>query len=66
MAAVLAALWEAGAQVKLLGSYPEWQGEQVVAPFDQPPMASVRRSRSEVEQTRHCSSVGRTPAGSGR
>lgn len=41
MAAVVESLWEAGAQVKLLGSYPEWAGEQVVAPFDQAPLASV-------------------------
>jgi len=50
MAAVLDALWTAGAQVKLLGSYPEWQGEQVVAPFDQPPMASVGSLSSDAER----------------
>jgi prephenate dehydratase len=41
MTAVIEALWEAGAQIKLLGSYPEWEGEHVVAPFDRPPLASV-------------------------
>ena len=41
MTAVIEALWEAGAQIKLLGSYPEWEGEHVVAPFDQPPLASI-------------------------
>lgn len=50
MVAVVAALWEAGAQVKLLGSYPEWQGDQVVAPFDRPPLASIGPESSESEQ----------------
>jgi len=50
MASVVEALWAAGAQVKLLGSYPEWEGEQVVAPFDQPPLASVGPLSSAEEQ----------------
>lgn len=50
MGAVIRALWEAGAQVKLLGSYPEWQGEQVVAPFDQPPQASVGMFSTDAER----------------
>ena len=51
MTKVVEALWEAGAQVKLLGSYPEWQGDQVVAPFDQPPLASVGGQSSESERS---------------
>ncbi|MEJ7583499.1 MAG: prephenate dehydratase domain-containing protein [Acidimicrobiales bacterium] len=50
MAAVVRALWDAGAQVKMLGSYPEWQGEQVVAPFDHLPQASVGSLSSEAER----------------
>lgn len=50
MAAVVEALWDAGAQVKLLGSYPEWEGEQVVAPFDQPPLASVGLHSTDVDR----------------
>ncbi len=50
MAAVVNALWAAGAQVKLLGSYPEWDGEQVVAPFDRAPMASVGPLSSDAER----------------
>lgn len=50
MAAVIRALWDEGAQVKLLGSYPEWQGEQVVAPFDQPPQASVGALSTDEER----------------
>ena len=37
-------------QVKLLGSYPEWQGEQVVAPFDRPPLASIGGLSSDAER----------------
>ncbi len=59
MTAVVEALWAAGAQVKLLGSYPEWQGEQVVAPFDQPPLASIGSHSSAVERAALVS--GRTP-----
>lgn len=36
MAAVVAELWDAGAEVKVFGSYPIWDHEQVVAPFDEP------------------------------
>ena len=50
MVAVVEALWAAGAQVKFLGSYPEWQGEQVVAPFDQLPQASVGSLSSDAER----------------
>ena len=34
-------LWDKGARVKVLGSYPAWTGDQVMTPFDTLPTASV-------------------------
>jgi prephenate dehydratase len=34
-------LWDKGARVKVLGSFPAWTGDQVVTPFDSMPAASV-------------------------
>jgi len=34
-------LWEKGARVKVLGSFPAWTGDQVMTPFDTLPTASV-------------------------
>jgi len=34
-------LWDKGARVKVLGSFPAWMGDQVVTPFDSMPAASV-------------------------
>jgi hypothetical protein len=52
MASVIEALWDAGAQIKLLGSYPEWEGEHVVAPFDRPPLASIGSMSDEADRDR--------------
>jgi prephenate dehydratase len=46
----IGALWEAGAHVKLLGSYPEWDGEQVLAPFDAAPLSSVGPDSSDADR----------------
>jgi prephenate dehydratase len=51
MAAAIQALWAAGAQIKVVGSYPHWEGSQVVAPFVEPP-ASVGRQSSAAERGR--------------
>ena len=52
MTSVIEALWQAGAQIKLLGSYPEWEGEHVVAPFDRPPLASIGPMSDQGERDR--------------
>ena len=49
MAAAIGALWAAGAQIKVVGSYPQWAGDAVVAPFAEPP-ASVGRQSAEAER----------------
>jgi chorismate mutase/prephenate dehydratase len=49
MAAAIGELWRAGAQIKLVGSYPHWTGDHVVAPFGEPP-ASVGRQSPEAER----------------
>ncbi len=49
MAAAIGDLWAAGAQIKLVGSYPHWSGDQVVAPFGEPP-ASVGRQSAAAER----------------
>lgn len=49
MATVIAELWEAGAQVKVFGSYPVWEHEQVVAPFDEP-LGSVGPLSTDAER----------------
>jgi len=49
MTAAIEALWAAGAQIKVVGSYPHGDGAQVVAPFAEPP-ASVGRQSSEAER----------------
>ncbi|QYG92679.1 hypothetical protein HC251_09695 [Iamia sp. SCSIO 61187] len=49
MGAAIADLWAAGAQIKVVGSYPHWTGDQVVAPFSEPP-ASVGRQSSPSER----------------
>lgn len=49
MAAAIGDLWAAGAQIKVVGSYPQWTGDAVVAPFGEPP-ASVGRQSAEPER----------------
>jgi prephenate dehydratase len=45
-------LWEKGARVKVLGSFPAWTGDQVMTPFDSLPASSVGPSDSDDEQAR--------------
>lgn len=49
MADAIGQLWADGAQIKVVGSYPHWSGDQVVAPFAEPP-ASVGRQSSPAER----------------
>lgn len=51
MAAAIDALWSAGAQIRVLGSYPHWTGPQVVAPFGEPPASVGRQSPAEERRT---------------
>lgn len=43
-------LWEKGARVKVLGSFPAWTGDQVMTPFDALPTASVGPDDAPVDQ----------------
>jgi prephenate dehydratase len=45
-------LWDKGARVKVLGSFPAWTGDQVVTPFDSMPAASVGLDDGADAQTR--------------
>ncbi|MBI2710542.1 MAG: hypothetical protein HYX34_12755 [Actinobacteria bacterium] len=65
MRGAIEALWEAGAHIKLLGSYPEWEGEQVLAPFDVAPLASVGPDSPDEARSRLLRADGApAPAGS--
>ena len=57
--ATIRRLWEKGARIKVLGSYPAWTGDQVMTPFDALPAASVGPDDAEAEQAR----LLRPPAG---
>lgn len=50
--ATIRQLWDKGARVKVLGSYPAWSGDQVMTPFDALPAASVGPDDAESEQAR--------------
>jgi prephenate dehydratase len=50
--AALRRLWDKGARVKLLGSFPAWPGDQVMTPFDTLPMASVAGDDGGADQRR--------------
>jgi prephenate dehydratase len=45
-------LWDKGARVKVLGSFPAWTGDQVMTPFDSLPASSVGPDDSADEQQR--------------
>ena len=49
MRSAIEELWAAGAQIKVIGSYPHWTGDQVITPFAEPP-ASVGRQSTEAER----------------
>ncbi len=52
MQATVRQLWEKGARVKFLGSYPAWTGDQVMTPFDVLPAASVGPDDDVDDQAR--------------
>jgi prephenate dehydratase len=43
-------LWDKGARVKVLGSFPAWTGDQVMTPFDSLPASSVGPDDGADEQ----------------
>jgi prephenate dehydratase len=45
-------LWDKGARVKVLGSYPAWTGDQVMTPFDTLPTASIGPDDDTAAQAR--------------
>lgn len=45
-------LWDKGARVKVLGSFPAWTGDQVMTPFDSLPASSVGPADGNDEQAR--------------
>lgn len=50
--ATIRRLWEKGARVKVLGSFPAWTGDQVMTPFDALPTHSVGPDDAEGDQAR--------------
>jgi len=50
--ATIRRLWDKGARVKVLGSYPCWTGDLVMTPFDSLPAASVGPDDGEDDQAR--------------
>lgn len=50
--ATVGRLWEKGARVKVLGSFPAWTGDQVMTPFDALPTNSVGPDDLEGDQAR--------------
>lgn len=50
--ATIRRLWDKGARVKVLGSFPAWTGDQVMTPFDALPAASVGPDDDETDQAR--------------
>jgi prephenate dehydratase len=45
-------LWDKGARIKVLGSFPAWTGDQVMTPFDALPASSVGPDEADGEQAR--------------
>lgn len=52
LVATIRRLWDKGARVKVLGSYPAWTGDQVMTPFDTLPTASVGPADPTADQER--------------
>ena len=48
--ATIRRLWEKGARVKVLGSFPAWTGDEVMTPFDVLPTASVGPDDAAADQ----------------
>jgi prephenate dehydratase len=47
--ATIRRLWDKGARVKVLGSFPAWTGDQVMTPFDTLPTSSVGPQDTEAD-----------------
>jgi prephenate dehydratase len=50
--ATIRRLWDKGARVKVLGSFPAWTGDQVMTPFDALPTSSVGPDDDAEDQAR--------------
>jgi prephenate dehydratase len=50
--ATIRRLWDKGARIKVLGSFPAWTGDQVMTPFDALPAASVGPDEQGAEKQR--------------
>jgi prephenate dehydratase len=50
--ATIRRLWDKGARVKVLGSFPAWTGDQVMTPFDALPTSSVGPDDAVADQAR--------------
>lgn len=50
--ATIRRLWDKGARVKVLGSFPAWTGDQVMTPFDALPTSSVGPDDAADDQAR--------------
>lgn len=50
--ATIRRLWDKGARIKVLGSFPAWTGDQVMTPFDSLPTSSVGPGEDDAEQRR--------------
>ncbi len=48
--ATIRRLWDKGARVKVLGSFPAWTGDEVMTPFDALPTASVGPDDAAADQ----------------
>ena len=52
MQATIRRLWDKGARIKVLGSFPAWTGDQVMTPFDSLPAASIGPDEGEGDKQR--------------
>lgn len=50
--ATIRRLWDKGAKIKVLGSFPAWTGDQVMTPFDALPTCSVGPDDTSEDQAR--------------
>jgi prephenate dehydratase len=50
MQATIRRLWDKGARVKVLGSFPAWTGDQVMTPFDSLPAKSIGPDDAERDK----------------
>ena len=50
--ATIRRLWDKGARIKVLGSFPAWTGDQVMTPFDALPAASIGPDEGDRDKQR--------------